>query len=577
MSRSLPNRFLILLVMLVLSPLTAGAEADCSKELAIFDERIASTKGSDLNVQLALQYRSTLEQMCSLLDDAAKQAMLDGLDELLPTKSKDELRAERRARSAEQKALRKARKRAKAQAEQNQPIVSAVLRAPPTAEPLAARFMDRPEDMVRLWIWDWDRSGDKLRVLYTTLPALQQLGRPDWQQYVYVVEMSAEGVARQQLVTSKQAQDHAALALRRGHDEILLQRQPEHRGEPSTLERWSISGKRRLSSVATPSPAWVDGSRWDWQPFRLATRDGNLLFSATKRSRDGTSTIAWFEASPGGKVLGRGSVSSSAEKIGSTAWFHTDNGGGGLISHVQTTGDTGIRSAISTPITREVAGRELRAYVGFEKRLLVVSDDGTSVWESPAIESTLMWSGDMALPKGLEFGEMMRQQKEQMELMESVSNELDANRNTNYLNVGPHRVEMIKPIADGVGILSTVSANRKLRPQIHGPYFLELDDSRVRKATYLDSLAEKLEVKFTTFAVSQRNDLFLYGAPAGRESNAYVVVLDANRKPKAYGRAAPHWDVVRGMIADDSGVWLFGHGDPDGKLVRLWVERIAFP
>jgi hypothetical protein len=464
-----------------------------------------------------------------------------------------------------------------AQAEGEKPIVSTVILAAPQAKSLNAQYIDRSEDMVTFWIWDWDTFRGKMRVLYTATPALQQLGRPDWQQYVYVVEMTATGVARQHLVTSKQAQDHAALALRRGHDEIIFQRQAEKRGDPSTLERWSIAGKNRISSVTTPKPLWFGGDYWDWQPLRLATSDGHVLFSATKRDRAGKSTIGWFKASPDGQILGQGSVSSTTDQIGGAEWFHTDNGGGGLITHVQTAGDTGINSEVPTPIKREVAGRELLAYISFEKRLLITSNDGTAAWESPAIERGLMWTGDMAVPADLPFNEMMQQQKEQMDLMTSVSTELGTNFSTNYLDVGPHRVEMIKPVVDGYGVLSTVVANRNLQPPIHGPYFIELDDNSIRKTTYLNTIAEALEVKFTTFAVSPGNDLFLYGTPTGRGSNAYVVMLNANREPVAYGRAAPHWGVIRGMLADDAGVWLFGHGGKSGDIVRLWVERIDFP
>jgi len=577
MRRSFIAFFLPLMLIFALSPTTAADQADCSEELAIFDERIESGRYPDRNVQLALETRRVVEQMCSFLDDNTRRAMMDGLEDLLPIKSKEEKQAERRARSAEQKAIREAKKLAAAQAKRDQPMVSTVILAAPQAKPSNAQFIDRPEDMNTFWIWDWDTFDDKMRVLYTTSPSLPQLGRPDWQQYVYVVEMAASGVVRQHLVTSKQAQDHAALALRRGHDEIIFQRQAEKRGDPSTLERWSISGNKRISSVTTPAPLWIDGDYWDWQPFRLATSDGNILFSANKGSRDGTSAIAWFEASPDGEVLGRGSVSSSTDGIGALAWFHTDNGGGGLITQFQTSGDTGINSAITTPITRELAGRSLHAYIGWEKRLLVTSNDSASAWESPAIETAPMWTGDLALPADLSNNERMRQGKEQMEIMDSVGNDLNAGRSTNYLDVGPHRVQMIKPLDTGYGVLTTVSANRNIRPRVDGPYFLELDNKGIQKTTYLSTIADSLEVKFTTFAVSPNNELFLYGKPAGRD-NAYVVMLNANREPIAYGQAEAHrWDVIRGMLADDTGVWLFGQAGAAGDIVRLWVERIDFP
>ena len=78
--------------------------------------------------------------------------------------------------------------------------------------------------MDQFYIWDTDLRDDKARLLYTSAPSLPQLGLSDWQQYVYVVEMTPDGQATQTMVASRQAQDHIALALRRGHDVTLFNR-----------------------------------------------------------------------------------------------------------------------------------------------------------------------------------------------------------------------------------------------------------------------------------------------------------------------------------------------------------------
>lgn len=112
-------------------------------------------------------------------------------------------------------------------------------------------------------IWDMDIHNGNARVLYSTTPSTPQFGLPDWQAYVYVVEIDSGGQATHHLVTSWQASDHAALALRRGHDEIIFQRRIDPPNEPATLERWPSTRAELLSAVPVPDPAWPDGTRQD--------------------------------------------------------------------------------------------------------------------------------------------------------------------------------------------------------------------------------------------------------------------------------------------------------------------------
>ncbi len=148
-------RLIIVSICMMLS-VSALAQADCTAELAIFDERIASSHASEQTVQVARQMRENMEQMCAFLDDRTRQSMLDGLEDLMPTKSREERIAEGRARSAELQAAREARKREEEQAERAKPPVSRVILAPPTARSLAARLVDRDDIMYHLWIRDWD-------------------------------------------------------------------------------------------------------------------------------------------------------------------------------------------------------------------------------------------------------------------------------------------------------------------------------------------------------------------------------------------------------------------------------------
>ena len=108
--------------------------------------------------------------------------------------------------------------------------------------------------MTHLSILDWDNFGGKLRILYITNPDRNQSGGPDWKNYIYVVEVAADGSTMQHLVTSKQENlIFGAIALRAGHDEILLHRRNDNDGKVGTLERWSISSERQISSVPAPN------------------------------------------------------------------------------------------------------------------------------------------------------------------------------------------------------------------------------------------------------------------------------------------------------------------------------------
>jgi hypothetical protein len=58
------------------------------------------------------------------------------------------------------------------------------------------------------------------------------------------------------------------------------------------------------------------------------------------------------------------------------------------------------------------------------------------------------------------------------------------------------------------------------------------------------------------------------------------VRLNKDGEPDAYGRASDERGSIKiqGMLADASGVWLFGHADAsDGVVERIWTERIDFP
>jgi len=553
---------LTILLVLIGAPTLTHALDDCSEQLAAIDKQLEATDESATNIMLAMQMRQTIEQMCFMLDEETMSKMLEGIDEVLQTDMSGLL--------------------ATAVAEETSPgkaDAGALIPSSPTGRSLGARFVDRPEKMDMFAIWDVDVLDGSARVLYTSGPSLPQLGLPDWQQYVYVVEMTPDGTATQTMVTSKQAQDHAALALRRGHDEVHFQRHGAERGDPSTLELWSVSGQNRLSSTTTPNPVWPDGTNWDWQPFRLATSDGNVLFNHSKMTKAGNkSLIAWFEAKPNGDIAGKGSTTRT-DKAGEAAWVETDNGGGGLIITLSANDMNGIQTRLHMPIERQIGGRNIHAVVFSETRLLVTSDDASSAWESDALSRTLAWDGEMAVSQDLAPMERNRQAFEQMKMTEAAAREAGAWGVVETLNVGFKRINMVRPTSNGYVALVNTSANRNLDPPVHGPYLLYMDKDEISREVYLNPMAEALNVDLKIMTVAPNDRVDVYGTTLGRGVDAYVIRVGKDGNANAYAKVTKTGNNhVESMIADDSGVWLFGQGTMEGRVApRLFVERIEFP
>jgi hypothetical protein len=567
------------LVGVAFLPSVSLALDDCSAELAIIDQRIENTDRPDYNVQLALQMRQRIEQMCGFLDEQVLGHLLDNLDEILPPGPNDAPR-ERRAQPSNVPANDVDRARVTSSAPPRQSIaVAAMSAASSRGRSLAAQFIDRPDNMDMFAIWDMDIHNGNARVLYSTTPSTPQFGQSDWQAYVYVVEIDAGGRTTHRKVTSRQASDHAALALRRGHDEIIFQRRIDRPDEPATLERWSITRAELLSAVPVPNPAWPDGTRQDWQPFRTATSDGNVYFGGSKTTGTGGNwLVAWFESTPDGTIVGQGSLTRSDKTVPS-AWFETGNGGSGLTVSVTAASEQGIDSSIDTPIRREIADRRIHAVVAAEKRLLVVSDDGTDAWESTALERQLLWGGDMAIPRDLAPAEMLRQHQSQMLLTQSVVAQTGGTRTVDSLDVGMKRVELIKPTSDSYAVLATLRADRSVDPPIYGPYLLHLDRAGGVREVYLNPLAEKLDTRFTLLTVSPRDEIYLLGIGAHRGESAHILRLGKDGNVHADARASDQQGVkIEGLLADASGVWVIGHGlMKERGEPRLWAERIEFP
>lgn len=560
-----------LLLPLLLWSGSAAALEDCSPYLQQIDARIEQARAQGENYDYALQLRTQISQMCAFVDASTLQQMVDSLDQLLPLMADFQaMMDEADARAIEHGPAGTARSDGP-----DEPPAAAPV--PEIGSSLGGRLISRPDAMHQFGIWDLDLHEGRARVLYHTRPDRLQFARPDWELVTYVAEVDGSGEVVQRLIDRRQTSGQSALGLRPGADEILMQWQTGPQGRDALLERWSVRQQSLLSSVPAPAPAWAGAGMAPKAPFLAVTGRGNLLYAGTKPApRDAVErTLAWLEASPEGEVLSRGSLT-RPENLGLSWAGESGHGGAAGLLMVSALDDQGVDSRLQTPITRQVAERQIYANVHMEKRLFVI--DGPSFWQSPALERMLQWNGEMSVPQNLPAAEMLRQSQAQMRMVAEVERSHGANRTVDSLNVGLQRVEMIRPLGSGRYVtLMTAVADRRLSPAVHGQYLYVFDQNNLQVLAYLEPLAAAAAVKFTALAASPAGQIYLLAKPiGGGQKRIYRVSGDG--EVQGFARTDAGQDItLEGLVADDSGVWAFGRGLMDGIIGdRLWVERLQF-
>ncbi len=550
------------------------ANADCSEELAEIDRRIATGRYPDQNVQVAKQMRASMEQMCAALPADARAAMMEGLEDVLPVKSEDERRRERKARSAELKKEREARKRAQAEAERKRAAqVSPVVKSPPTARTIAAVELSRDEDMYYTHAWDWELHDGNLRLLYTSTPDRSQYARPDWSVNVYVAEMTPAGDVTHQRVLGEQSSDQIGFALRRGHDELFRLRQVPRSEAPRALERWSITQRRLLATSDMTQIEWqAGGRRWRPPSFQVATAEGNLLFAGVDGGSrtDRQVRLAWFTVSPEARILG-GDAYAIEDTARPWAWLPTPSGGGGLVVDVTPVEGTDLVSGLRLEGGARRLGT-MTAHVTRERRLLVVGADGKRADDSVVIERDIMQQADGPAAEPTDAMAALESMQRQHRWIEDLRAEHDANRSTRSMNVGLRRVDMVRETARGFAVLTRVVADRDREPPLHGPWIVEFDrKGRTTGRIPLQALAEDLDARFDGFVPSPGGGYYVH-APQSRQ----IVRIDAKGRLVARRKSQTEGVVEEGLVADATGVWVFGHVFEGAAPSRVHLERIVF-
>lgn len=449
----------------------------------------------------------------------------------------------------------------------------------PTGVVLAqVQWVERPDDMIVYFLEDWDRIGDRVRILYQTKPSLEQYtSDPNgWTNNVYVVEAHPDGTVKQYRLASRQ-QSYASLTLRSGHDQVFVVPLSDKDGTATVLEVWSSRDGTVVSSNVAPGLPKVHAGHIDITP----TSDGNL-FATTQRpqgsGRRKPVWLAWIKLSPQGKILGQGVHRHGDAQLATRGTFPARGGGIGLTVQLSANrGSDGIETDIEVPIKRTIGGRTLEARVFSETRMLVTDGLAQRLWISPALERSLMWGGQMQVSSDLSPNEMMEQMQQQMHITESVEIEYAARRTLKH--VANANSDAVKWTPGGYGALANVVANRRLEPPAHGPYFVEIGtDGTLRRELYLEPVAKELNAKFMDFLPGDNGDLLLVGtrrATRGREVHGHVTSVDADGGLQWTVRLAVRLGEIDGIAGTESNAWVFGRSALNQwNKTMLWLEKV---
>ena len=575
------QRIVIILSVLLFHAQVGALETEkCSEAAKTIDDRIATGSHSQQNINIATQVRDGIMQSCAFLDENTLAQMLQGIDTILPgdggasaapEKSAAEKRVERDAQRAEAKKRRaerdkrRAAKRAREEAEQG--LISAVAKKPPTGKSMKFQKMSRPDTMWRATMVDWDLYKDKARLLYETTPSREQGRLPEAARHFYVIEFDTQDNIVQHHIFETTLEKTVTAGLLRGRDEIIVQR---HEFDPETielknalLERWSISGAKKLSSSPAPTMQGPRGPMKQDIHFELVTKNGELLYTASVALESGPnpkSGVSWILASPDGEVRDQGMIVHENEGVATSNWFHTTNGGAGMVLDVSSVEENGIDSQLK-PKPVQMGEAEVQPIVFSERRLYVAGDKDTSS-SLPTIEKRLLWLGMEKVDQQFMLSGKPTQ------LMNEATDKYRVDDSAVSLPVAGHHRMVIAPTNNGHAILIRNNHRGDEFPPKQGLWLQEYTDGSARRDIYLDPDAKHFNTRPNMMASDGADHLYV-------ASDKYVLRLNASRELSAYAKTHDSDAQIKAIIADGNNVWLFGEvsGDKDNQQ-QMWVERV---
>jgi hypothetical protein len=435
------------------------------------------------------------------------------------------------------------------------------------------QWVPRPDPMHNHQLFDWDRSGERVRLLYESMPDLPQAASGNWTINVYVAELFADGhVENRQLATGRR--HFSSLLLQRGGDAVFAVVAPEHGDTDVALETWSAAHGRLISSVSTETLIAPGGTP---RPI-FPTDDGNFFFvvASTQTARGGRpTTLTWMKMSPDGQVLAKGDWNNPTAVTGVGGGFAVPGGGMGMVLDMhQAEGVDALQTDIEAAQDFKVGGRDIEARVFSETRMLTTDASGNQAWLSPALERDLLWDGDMSIPQDLPMDQMMAQNAEQMALMARVTLENGGNRRIVHRQIDPY-VD-VQATRAGYGMLAKVAADRSLDPPQHGTWFLEVGrDGALLRQLRIEPAAELLNAKFERFLPTKDDGLLVAGRRDAGGTFMHLTALDKDGAIDWTARLEAKDLQLEGLAGTKAMPWVFGQGYNDEHAKSLlWVERV---
>jgi len=94
------------------------------------------------------------------------------------------------------------------------------------------QWVERPDPMREYHLADWDRSDDRVRILYVSRPDLEQSASENWNSSVYIAELFPDGcIENRQLVTGQRY--FSSLVLQRSGESVFAVPNTEVNGAAS--------------------------------------------------------------------------------------------------------------------------------------------------------------------------------------------------------------------------------------------------------------------------------------------------------------------------------------------------------
>lgn len=436
-----------------------------------------------------------------------------------------------------------------------------------------AEWVPRPEAMHWHRLADFDQLDGRVRVLYQTMPSLQQGGQADASINVYIAELYPDGRVENRRLTTGQRR-FAALVLRRGHQQVFALPQARTRTDTVPMETWSTADGSVVSTFTAPAITKAATTQRPVAP----TGDGNFLItelSAQSSRGDKPTTVTWTKYAPDGSVLTQGEWINPTARVMVAGVFPGHDGAVGLTLDLSVVrGLEALQSDIESNIGFEVGGREIEARVYSETRMLSINAGGHLDWVSPALEREFMWKGDVSIPDDIPMNEILQQNNEQMRLMEQTKLEYAGQRD--LVHFAHHGHDEVHLTPGGYGLLAQVRSDHSLEPPQHGTWFIEVgEDGQIIRELRVEPAAERLEAKFERFLPTADGGLLVAGVRRADDTYPHLTALGPEGDIEWTARLQAENLKLEGIGGTKETPWVFGHGYNDaGNKNLMWAELV---